>query len=94
MTHFDFGAPSNTEFPNVLLMMHTDTNIGSISVPDGGCPINPFSPFAWVQETFPGSFRTPTAHELPSIANFGTGRYEIPSIRQVFDFDFPSTSPR
>ncbi|KAH1416212.1 hypothetical protein KXX64_004910 [Aspergillus fumigatus] len=57
---------------------------GSNAVSNGGCPVNN-SPFVWVQEKLPNYLVSPTAHELPSMANLGAGRYEIPSIRQIFN---------
>jgi hypothetical protein len=62
----------------------SEANIGSTSVSNRGCPITT-SPFVWGQETLPSSLVFPTAHELPSIANLGAGRHEIPSIRRMFD---------
>ncbi|KAF7177422.1 hypothetical protein CNMCM7691_005627 [Aspergillus felis] len=67
----------------------SEARIGSTSVSNGG-PITPFSNFAWGQETLPGSLVSPTACELPSIANLAPGRYEIPSIHQIFDWTSPS----
>jgi hypothetical protein len=63
----------------------SEASIGSTSVSNGYCPITPFSTFVWDQETLPGSLVSPTACELPSITNLAPGRYEIPSIRQIFD---------
>lgn len=69
----------------------SEASIGSTPVSNGCCPITPFSTFVWDQETLPGSLVSPPTYELPSIANLAAGRYEIPSIRQMFDLS--STSP-
>jgi hypothetical protein len=63
----------------------SETRIGSTSVSNGSCPITPISTFVWGQETPPGSLVSPTACELPSIANLAPGRHVIPSIRQIFN---------
>ncbi|KAF4230171.1 hypothetical protein CNMCM8980_005916 [Aspergillus fumigatiaffinis] len=61
----------------------------STAVSNGGCPVN--NSFVWVQEKLPSSLVSPAAHKLPSTANLGAGRFQIPSIREIFNLT--STPP-